>query len=289
MIKIITDSGCDISQEEAKRFNIKVIPIITIFSNKEFLDGVDITPDEFYSRLEEKKEFAKTTQVNPGMYQQAFEEEINQGNEVLCLTLGSKLSGCHQSAMLASNSIPSVKISILDTNSVCVGQRNLVYAALEDIQKGMNLSEITKDLEQKKKRLVVLASVDTLEYLVRGGRISKTAAMIGTLFSIKPVIELQDGLIRIIGKARGYKNAHNLLTKTIEKQGGIDFSLPYATAYSGREHDLLDKYLSEAQNLYMGKTTEVPVYRIGAAIGTHCGPGAVAVSFFRKEESNEGK
>lgn len=283
MVRIITDSGSDISQEEAKGLGIRVIPIITLFPDGEYRDGVDITIDDFYERLEKRHEFAKTTQVNPGMYHEAFEEEIKDGNEILCLTLGSRLSGCYQSALIAKNDFPDAKITIIDTYSVCVGQRNLVYLALEDIRKGMNMEETVRHLEAMKKRLVVIASVDTLEYLLKGGRISKTTAFLGSILSIKPVIELQDGVIKMIGKARGYKNAHNMLVKVVEKYGGIDFAMPFACGYSGSDRSMLEKYLESSKPLYENDTKEVPVYRIGSAIGTHCGPGAIAVSFFRKD------
>ena len=284
MITIITDSGSDIPQEEAKRLGIKVIPIITLFGNTEYRDGIDISYDEFYSRLENNHEFAKTTQVNPITYQEVFEEELDKGNEIICITIGSKLSGCFQSANIAKNSLNTDKISIVDSNSVCVGQRNLVYLAIGCLNKGMNRIEVVNFLESKKNDLVVLATVDTLEYLQKGGRISKTIAIIGGLLSIKPVIELQSGVIKLIGKARGYKNAHNMVSKVVEKYNGIDFSLPYSTAYSGNNRALLDKYLESNKELYKENTTSVPVYRIGAAIGTHCGPGTITLSFFKKKQ-----
>lgn len=284
MIKIITDSGSDISQEEAKKLNIEVIPIVTLFSDQEYLDGVSISHDEFYKRLSEKKEFPKTTQVNPSSYMKAFEKEISAGNEVLCITLGSKLSGCYQSALLASNSIDKKKIHVFDSNSGSVGERNLVFLALECFKKGMNSDETISYLEEKKKDSVTIAALDTLEYLERGGRISKTAAFFGTMLSIKPVIELKNGSIKLIGKARGYKNAHNLLTKTLEKYGGIDFSLPISVGYSGQSKELLEKYLESNKEIYQNEIPEMPIYQIGAAIGTHCGPGTIVLSFFRKEE-----
>ncbi len=284
MIKIITDSGSDISQEEAKKLNIEVIPIAALFSDQEYLDGVSISHDEFYKRLSEKKEFPKTTQVNPSSYMEAFEKEINNGNDVLCITLGSKLSGCYQSALLASNSFDKKKIHIFDSNSGSVGERNLVFLALECFKKGMSLDKTISYLEEKKKDSVTIAALDTLEYLERGGRISKTAAFFGTMLSIKPVIELKNGSIKLIGKARGYKNAHNLLTKTLEKYGGIDFSLPIAVGYSGQSKELLEKYLESNKEIYEDKIPEMPIYQIGAAIGTHCGPGTIVLSFFKKEE-----
>lgn len=282
MIKIITDSGSDIPQNEAEKLGIRVIPIVTIFDKEEFLDGVTITHEEFYHRMEDLHEYPKTTQVNPTTYQKAFEEELEKGNDVICITLGSKLSGCYQSALIAKDMIGSDKVHVVDSNSVCVGQRNLVYLALDCLAKNMGCDAIVSFLNKKKADIVVLAAVDTLEYLQKGGRISKTTAFIGNVLSIKPVIELEDGAIKIVGKARGYKNAHNLINKTIDKYDGIDFSLPLCVGYSGRSDDLLQKYLEASKPIYESYIQEVPVYGIGAAIGTHCGPGTIALSFFRR-------
>lgn len=282
MVKIITDSGSDITQEEAKKLNICVIPIITVFSGVEYYDGVNISHEEFYKRLIDKKEYPKTTQVNPASYMKVFEKEISDGNEILCITLGSKLSGCYQSALIASSNFEKGKIHILDSNNVSVGQRNLVFLALDCLNKGMSVKQTFDILEEKKQYIVTIASLDTLEYLERGGRISKTTAIIGNMLSIKPVIELKNGTIKLIGKARGNKNAHNLLNKTLDKYGGIDFSLPISVGYSGLSSELLEKYLETNKDIYKNKINELPIYQIGAAIGTHCGPGTIVLSFFKK-------
>lgn len=282
MVKIITDSGSDIPQEEANKLGIRVIPIVAIFEKDEFLDGVTITHEEFYHRMEDLHEYPKTTQVNPTTYQKVFEEELEKGNDVLCITLGSKLSGCYQSALIAKDMVGSEKVHVVDSNAVSVGQRNIVYLALQCLENKMDIDSIVTFIEKKKEDIVVLAAVDTLEYLQKGGRISKTTAFIGNVLSIKPVIELEDGAIKIVGKARGYKNAHNLINKTIDKYNGIDFSLPLCVGYAGKSDDLLRKYLEASKPIYESEIQEVPMYGIGAAIGTHCGPGTVALSFFRR-------
>ncbi len=281
MISIITDSASDISQEEAKNLNIRVLPITIIFDGKDYLDGVSISHDDFYKRLTVDKEFPKTAQINPSVFENAFQEEIDKGNEVLCITLGAKLSGTYQSANIAAQSF-SDKVCVVDSDNVCIAQRNLVFLALKDIQEGKKLDEIKEHLDQKKKDLVIMAAVDTLEYLERGGRISKAAAFFGSMLSIKPVVAVKEGEVRLIGKARGYKNAHNLLTQLLNKGTKIDFSLPYAVAYSGCDKCLLNKYLETNKELYQDKN--LPIYSIGATIGTHVGNGAVAVSFFKEDE-----
>lgn len=284
MIKIITDSGCDIPQDEAKMLGIKVIPIITSFQGEEFLDGVTLTHEEFYKRLAESDTLPKTTQVNPSIYDQAFKEEIDQGNEVLCITLGSKLSGCFQSANIAKASYMD-KVRIIDSNNVCIAQRNLVMLALDLIKQGKSISDIESILNKEKENICILASLDTLEYLQKGGRISKTVAFIGSILAVKPVVSVKEGEVKLIGKARGYKNVHNLLMQFVEKTGGINFSKPLALAYSGTSKDMLEKYIQNSKALYKDYQNELSIYQIGCAIGTHVGPGAVCVSYFKKKEN----
>lgn len=283
MVKIITDSGSDITQNEAKELGIKVIPIVVIFDKDEYLDGVTMSNDEFYHRLSVNHEYSKTTQVNPATYQKAFEEELEKGNEVLCITLGSKLSGCYQSAIIARNILKDDRIHVVDSMAASVGQKNLVYLALECLKKGMDVASVASYLEKKREDIVVIAAVDTLEYLQKGGRISKAVAIIGNILAMKPVIELDDGQLKLAGKARGYKNAHNLLNKTIDKYHGIDFSLPLSVGYSGDNDELLQKYLEASKPIYESKIDHIPVLRIGATIGTHCGAGTVVLGFFRPE------
>lgn len=284
MITIITDSASDISQEEAESLHIRVLPITIIFDGKDYLDSVTISQDEFYQRLTVDKEFPKTAQINPACFQKAFQEEVDKGNEVLCITLGAKLSGTYQSANIAAMEFQD-KVLVVDSDNVCIAERNLVYLAIQDIQKGMSLKDIREHLDQKKKDLVIMAAVDTLEYLERGGRISKAAAFFGNMLSIKPVVAVKEGEVKLIGKARGYKNAHNLLTQLLKKGTKIDFSLPYAVAYSGNDKSLLNKYLETNKELYQDKN--LPIYRIGPTIGTHIGDGAVAVSFFKEDGDDE--
>lgn len=286
MIKLITDSGSDIPQKEAKELGIIVIPILTLFSNVEYQDGVTLTHEEFYNKLEEGKEFPKTCQVNPGTYDMVFRNEIEQGNEILCITLGSKLSGCFQSAKIAASNYAD-KVSVVDSNNVCIAQRNLVMLAYDLIKEGKTREEIVSILNKEKENVCVLAALDTLEYLQKGGRISKAVAWIGGVLAIKPVVAVKDGEVKLIGKARGYKNAHNLLTQFVKKSGGIDFSKPLSLAYSGNSSALLEKYIESSKPLYEGHEEALKIYSIGCAIGTHVGPGAVAVSFFKKDKEDE--
>ena len=280
-VRIITDSACDITQAEAKELGITVIPLKTIFGTKEYRDGVDITHREFYEKLIETDVNPTTSQIGPAEYGDAFRSAVEAGDEVLCVTVSGRLSGCCQSAAIAAEDFPG-KVTLVDGLSVAIGQRILIQLALRERDAGRSAAEIGTALEAEKQNIRLIALVDTLEYLKRGGRLSSAAAFAGTLLGIKPVIALVEGEVVVLGKARGSKNGSNMLMKLVEQQG-IDFERPFALAYSGLDDTLLRKYVADSAALYEGKADHLPVYPIGSTIGTHAGPGAIALAFFSKQ------
>lgn len=281
-IQIITDSASDILQAEAKELGLRVLPLKTIFGEEEFLDGVTIDSKTFYRRLIESDILPTTSQLSPFDFEEAFRNATEQGDDVLCITVSSKLSGCYQSACIAAEDFPG-KVTVVDSLSVAIGERNLVALAMQARDAGKSAAEIGAYLNEMKQKLRLVALFDTLEYLKKGGRISSAAAAAGTLLGIKPVLAVEDGSITILGKARGSKNGNNMLMTFVEKGGGIDFNLPFSLAYSGLDDSTLRKYMEDSAVLYRGKTDHLPVYGIGSTIGTHAGPGAIAVSFFSNQ------
>lgn len=282
MIKLIIDSASDIDLKEAKELGIHMIPIEVMFGEESFLDGVNLNHNEFFEKLIESDEFPKTSQINSFRFEEEFEKQTADGSEVLCITLSSKLSGTYNSALLASKKFNG-KVQVVDSLNACIGERILCQYALKLIEEGkLSLNEIVKELNEKKLSIELLAVVGTLKYLKKGGRISSVAAFTGELLSIKPVISIVGGQVKLIGKARGSKRGNNLLVEKINACGGIDFNFPYATAYSGLSDDFLKKYLEDSAHLWQKNTSSVPIYQIGSTIGTHIGPGGIAVAFFAK-------
>ena len=277
-VKIITDSASDISQAEAAAWGIQVLPLKTIFGEEEFLDGVTLGHEAFYQKLVESDVMPTTSQIAPAEYEEAFRAAVEQGDEILCIAVSSKLSGCYQSANIAAAEFPE-QVTLVDSLNVAIGQRLLVELARQLRDEGKSAREIREILDQEKNRIRLIALLDTLEYLKRGGRISSAVALAGSLLSIKPVVAIENGEIVILGKARGSKNGNNMLCALAQKHG-IDFKMPLRLAYTGLSDTLLQKYIADSASLYAGQTGTLPVSLIGSTIGTHAGPGAIAVSFF---------
>lgn len=278
-IRIITESASDMGTPE--REDVTVLPMHITFGEKEYLDGVNLSHREFYNMLIESDELPKTSLISPGTFADEFEKAEKAGEQVVVIVLSAKLSGTYQSAMVAAADYDNV--TVVDSESVAVGERILVDYALRLKDQGKTAAEIAEELETAKKKVHVIALLDTLEYLKKGGRISKSVAMIGGMLSIKPVVTVEDGVVAVLGKARGSKNGNNLLVKEIQNAGGIDFSLPFWLGYTGINDALLQKYIQDSKVLWKDYTEELPICTIGATIGTHVGPNAVAVAFFGKE------
>lgn len=279
-VRIITDSASDMSPTEHPALH--VLPLSVSFGTDVYMDGVDIDHQRFYEMLVERDELPKTGQVNPYAFLQAIAEAREAGDEAVIITVGAKLSGTNQSARTALAEMPGGDVFVVDSNNVTLGERVLVEYALRLVDEGRGAAEIAAAVEAVRDRVVVIGLLETLEYLVRGGRLSAAAGAVGTLLNVKPVVAAEDGLIVQLGKARGSKNGRNLLNQKVEKAGGVDFSMPLALGYTGLSDAVLKKYIEDSAALWAGHAeSELPVHTIGATIGTHVGPGAVAVAFFR--------
>lgn len=279
-VRIITDSASDMSPAEHPA--LRVLPLSVTFGTDVYMDGIDIDHQRFYEMLVERDELPKTGQVNPYVFSQAIAEAREAGDEAVIITVGAKLSGTNQSARTALAEAPGGDVHVVDSNNVTLGERVLVEYALRLVDDGRSAAQIAAAVEAVRDRVVVIGLLETLEYLVRGGRLSAAAGAVGTLLNVKPVVAAEDGLIVQLGKARGSKNGRNLLNQKVEQAGGVDFSMPLALGYTGLSDAVLKKYIEDSAALWAGHAeSELPIHTIGATIGTHVGPGAVAVAFFR--------
>ena len=278
-IQFIIDSAADIVPVEARMLGLLHIPLKVMFGETEYNDAVDLTHEEFYEKLIESDTLPTTSQINPDTFARVYQTIVDAGDTAVVITLSGKLSGTYQSAMIAAEDFED-KIFVVDSETVCVGERILIERGLELRRQGFSAAEIKAQLDLEKKHIRVLALLDTLEYLKKGGRISSAAALAGNILSIKPVIAVENGEVALVGKARGSKKGNNLLRELVENCGGINFQKPYALAYSGLSDKLLKKYIEDSSELWNSRAKELPITTVGCTIGTHVGPGAIAVAFF---------
>ena len=276
--RIIVDSTADLLPEYKSRVN--VVPLMVRFDDEEFIDGVTIDHKTFYEKLVESDVLPTTSQANPDAFMTEFEKAKEAGESAVVITLSSKLSGTYQSAVIAAADYEN--IYVVDSTSVAIGTGILVELALKLLDEGLDAKEIAERLEEEKKNIVIVALVDTLEYLKKGGRISKTVAFAGTVLNIKSVLSVIDGEIDMLGKARGSKMGNNLLVQEIEKAGGVDFSKPVLLGYSGLSDALLLKYIEDSKHIWEAGLESVRYTVIGSVIGTHAGPGAIAAAFVKQ-------
>lgn len=280
-VKLIIDSASDINEKEAKELGIIMLPMAITIGAEEYYDGVNLLPKEFYEKLIESDTLPKTSQINAFRWEEEFKKHVVNGDEVVAITISSKLSATYNSALQASNSFNG-KVYVVDSLNACIGERLLGLYGLKLVKEGKSAKEIFEKLNQVKTKLNVMAMVGTLEYLKKGGRISSAVALAGKILVIKPVVGVIDGEVKLIGKAMGSKNASNLLNKLVAEKSGIDFDMPYGVIWSGLDDSTLKKYVEDSAHLWQDATDEVPAYILGATIGTHVGPGAVGVAFFEK-------
>ena len=277
-VQIIVDSSVDVAERFRERLHI--VPLIIHFGEEELIDGVTINKEQFYRRLVESEQLPFTSQASPVAFQKVYEEVTQAGDSAVVITLASKLSGTYQSACIAAGDFDN--IYVVDSQTAAIGAGVLTEYALARVEAGVGARELAAELEQKREDVCLVALLDTLEYLKRGGRISKTAALAGGLLNIKPMITVRDGEVVLIGKARGSKQGNSLLVEKIRACGGIDFDLPILLGYSGLSGESLETYVEYSHDLWERGTEILDKTCISGVIGTHTGPGVVAAAFFRK-------
>ncbi len=282
-VTLIIDSASDVLPEEAKAHGIVHLPMKVIFGENEYADAVTLSHRAFYEQLVESDVMPTTCQIPPSEFASAYEAATANGDTAVVITLSGKLSGTYQSACIAAQDYEG-RVFVVDSENAALGERILVLEAVALRDRGLSAREIKERLDTEKKRIRLMALVDTLEYLKKGGRVSSAVAFAGTLLAIKPVIAIENGEVAVVGKARGSKQGNNLLREMVKNSNGIDFEKPFCLAYSGLDDTLLKKYVQDSAELWQDYSGELPIVTVGCTIGTHTGPGAIAVAFFEKTE-----
>ena len=277
-VKFIIDAGCDLNIQQAEAMGVTLIPMVIRFGAEEYRSGVDISNEEFYQKLAAHKENPTTSQPTPYEFEKAYKKIVKDGDEAVVLCVSSALSGTYQSATIAADGYED-RIYVIDTSAVSLGEKILLDYALILKDRGFSAKEIAAELDQKKQDVRVYGAVDTLDYLIRGGRLSKAAGAVGSVLGIRPVLYLTDGALGVAGKARGPKGAISMTHKLIAEVG-VDKSLPYAVGYTGSDPAVLQPFLQSPDSVWCGK--DVPVFNVGSTVGTHTGPGLFLAAFFCK-------
>lgn len=278
MIKIVVDSSADYTLQEIVERNLTLIPLNVIINDKNYLDTLELTPDTFYEMLIGGADFPKTSQPSPEEFVKLFKEAKENDDEVVCILLSSSLSGTCQSAYLAKEIADYDKVYIVDSRSATFGIRLMAEYALKLRAEGKNGAEIAQCVEEMKSRVRIYAMIDTMEYLYKGGRVSRASAALGTIANIKPMITVsQEGTVEVIGKCIGRVKALNQIMKYLH-DAPVDTDFPFYTLYAYGEEtcEKLEKKLAD-ENYSITERLQ-----LGSTIGAHIGPGACAIIYVTK-------
>ena len=282
MIRILVDSASDYTQEEVHEKNIDFVPINVSICGEEYLDGITLDRNRFFEIMESTEEFPKTAQPSPEVFLKIFNEVKAAGDEIICIMLASSLSGTYQSAVLAKEMANYDGIYVIDSCTATFCIKLLADRACELRERQLSAEEIVAEIEAAKPRVRVLAALDTLDYLQRGGRISKAAAMIGNMVNLKPIITvMKDGTVDVIGKCIGKNKAISYILNLLKEQT-IDLTYPVYAIYS---------YGTKNCEIFREKLASIDIHpmdeilQIGSSIGSHIGPEAFGIIYAVEDES----
>ena len=275
-IKIITDSSVDLPKEVLEKYNVEVMPVLINFGEESYLDGISITRDDVFRRIDKGDVFPTTAQITPNRFVEKFEKYLEEGYKILVIIMSSGMSGTYQSACLAKNMLESQNIEVIDSQSVCSGLGLLVIRAAKLVEKGLSLSEITLDLEEMKNKINVSLSFDSLDNLVKGGRIPKAVGVVTGVLGIKLILEIKDGLMSVKDKVRGSKKALKTILKDLQ-DSDLREDLPVILINLDMEEisEPLREYMDENNIEYIDGT-------VGSTVGIHSGNKISGIFFVSK-------
>lgn len=280
-VQIIVDSTADFSAKEIEKRQITCIPMTITFGNEQYIDGVDLTKEEFFVKLMNEKEFPKTSQPSPAKFAECFEEAKENGDDVVAILVSGALSGTVQSATIAKDIAEHEGVHIVDSNTVTLGIRLLVDHAVRMRDQGKSAAEIVERLEELKGRVRIYAGLDTLEYLQKGGRISKTAASLGRLAGIKPIITIdEEGKVAVCGKQRGNKNVFRQIIKYIDAEMPDENYSVYFLYSADKKNCISFIQTLQKNGMDFGK---IKTREIGPTVGSHIGPGGFGIVYVANE------
>jgi len=274
-IRLVTDSTADIPQDQAKADGIIVVPLTVFFGEEVYLDGIDLDNEGFYKKLQESKDLPRTSQPSPSAFQEAYIKLIDEGADaIISVHLSSRLSGTYQSACTARDTLPDsvrkIPIEIIDSKNISIAMSRSVMRAAQEAKEGLSLEEIKARIFDELSRTRILCVLDTLEYVKRGGRIGGARAFLGNMLSVKPIIALKDGEVIPVEQPRTRNKAYARVAELLSEMDPIEHVSIGES--SGGVAEQLAQYV---RTVYTG---DLPMFKLGATLGTHTGPGAAAIA-----------
>jgi len=290
MYKIFSDGGCDFSKTEAARYNIEIVPFYITFDGETFLkEGVDITIDDYFNRImSDKSLHPKTSQPSPQDYIDMYTPYLQAGRDIFTLTISSKLSGSYASATLAADMLkedfPERTIVIIDSQNVCIGQGLILREIIKMRDAGYNLQKTAEMARKVMETTHVYFTLDTLEYLKRGGRVGPTTAFVGGILGLRPILQVENGQVSQLDNVRGKARALKLMEEAmIDALSGNQESLNLSIGHILNKGEATTFKANTEKALNIEITN--PITKVGVAIGTHAGPGALAFAYCRKYDA----
>lgn len=284
-IKIITDTGCDLPKSLIESLGIEVMPLMVYLDDVEYKDGVDITHETFYKKMREGSK-TRTAQVPTPILEETFLKYKDTGDQVIYLAFSSNLSGTFQTAVMVKNEIlsetPSYEIQILDSKCASIGFGLVVYYAAKDIEKGLSFDQVISNAKKNALKMEHIFTVDNLEYLYRGGRVSRGAAVVGSMLSIKPILDVEDGFLIPLQKIRSRKKAISRMLEIMDERG-TDLKNQVIAINHGDDLQTALEVKEKIQEKY--GTKEFIINYVGCAIGAHSGPGTLSVFFINQNKA----
>jgi DegV family protein with EDD domain len=274
-VRIVTDSTADIPLEQARALGITVVPLTVFFGEQAYLDGVDLDTATFYQKLQASPALPRTSQPPPAKFQEAYARLIEEGADaIISVHLSSKLSGTYQSACNGCDALPDemkhVPVVVIDSETISQGMGTPVMMAAEEARQGQGQAEIEARLRDRLTRVRIFCTLDTLEYLRRGGRIGAARALVGNMLSVKPILAIKEGIVVPVEQPRTRSKAYTRIAQMIQEMGDLE-----SLAVIGSDEEVRGSLAQAIRQTYRG---EFQLYELGAVIGTYTGPGTVGVA-----------
>lgn len=275
-IRIVIDSTSDVTKDFIEKRNIVMVPLTINFEDASYLDKVELSTDEFFDKLATSETLPTTSQVPPGRFIEVFNKILEEGDEVLGIFIGSGLSGTFESAQIAKKTIDDERIHLIDSRTVCLGAFSLILEAVKLVEQNKSIEEIVDSIEGLRDKVEIIVAIDTLKYLLKGGRLSKSQVIAGSLLNIKPILTVKDSKIEVVDKVRGKNKTIKWIDDWIEKNN-FNFTDKTVFLYHVRDEERVNALKEIIENKYRAKN--IIVSEVGPVIGTHTGPGVIAIGF----------